>query len=262
MSRIPEVLQEKIVAYYENHKSVFKVAKRFGVGSSTVHRILKAKGVNCDGLSLYRQRIRKIPDAEALKAEYESGVSMNALSEKYAVAQSTIRDGLNRAGAVARRRGGQKKILTDEDRQRIVSLYDDLGSQTAVAAIVGRHQLVVSRVLRKAGITDGRRPQGAKHGSWKGGRIKAGPYFQVLVGIDDPIAEMRNALGYVLEHRAVMARALGRVLTPHETVHHINGDTADNRIENLQLRFGKHGKGVTMICKNCGSHDITYQVLK
>jgi hypothetical protein len=36
-------------------------------------------------------------------------------------------------------------------------------------------------------------------------------------------------------YRAVMEAHLGRELAPTEHVHHINGDTADDRIENLQL---------------------------
>ena len=61
-----------------------------------------------------------------------------------------------------------------------------------------------------------------------------------------------NSLGYVTiktprgiihEHRWVMEGHLGRELIPGESVHHINGDRSDNRLENLEHWASYHPAG-------------------
>jgi hypothetical protein len=41
--------------------------------------------------------------------------------------------------------------------------------------------------------------------------------------------------GYVMEHRLLVAQAMGRSLLRTETVHHVNHDPQDNSLDNLKL---------------------------
>lgn len=92
--------------------------------------------------------------------------------------------------------------------------------------------------------------------NWQGGRVLVHGYVRIYVDPSDPYIEMASDKGYVYEHRIVLARALGRPLARHETVHHIDGNPLNNALSNLQLRFGKHGSGIRMQCQECGSDNV------
>lgn len=81
--------------------------------------------------------------------------------------------------------------------------------------------------------------KGVENGNWKGGKALQGGY--VIIRCPDHPNARSN--GYYPEHRFVMEKVLGRLLSREEVVHHINGNKLDNRPENLILTtHQEHGK--------------------
>lgn len=87
-----------------------------------------------------------------------------------------------------------------------------------------------------------------------GKRIKRGyrwmnsnGYVLVKLQPDDFFFPMVGKDGYVLEHRLVMAKHIGRCLQSWEIVHHKNSIRGDNRTENLQLVTDDRHKQISIL---------------
>ena len=81
--------------------------------------------------------------------------------------------------------------------------------------------------------------KGERNRAWKGGVTyfrTHGNYSGVkYVRCPPEWLSMARKDGYVMEHRLIVARAIGRPLIRSEAVHHRNHDPTDNREENLTL---------------------------
>jgi len=80
---------------------------------------------------------------------------------------------------------------------------------------------------------------GEKSSHWDGGKMMDSYGYVLIYSPGHPHPRMMNGTKYVLEHRLVMEKHLGRYLTKDEVVHHINEIRDDNRIENLELMSRK-----------------------
>jgi transposase-like protein len=243
-----------LVAAYEAGESIRTIARRLRIHTRQVTRVLDESGLEWR----HPGGKRRFGDEEAAEFAryYRAGESLTQIGRRYGVAAKVVRDYLVRSGVPLRPLGAP--AFWTEERKAEVRRYYLAGHQIKdIAAVMGCGVDTLTRTLVELGVHEKKRLRGEAHHSWQGGRIVRGDgYIQVTVAEAERHLADVTRTGYVLEHRLVMARKMGRRLLKSETVHHIDNNRQNNEPGNLQLRNGKHGKGAVFRCASCGSHDI------
>jgi hypothetical protein len=246
--------EQLVIQQFQAGTPATEIARAMSIPRHRVYACLKRVGLRPEDHQRYRGAPKPIPEGdEALVQRYRETRKLTATAQAFGLAYSTVRKRLLRYGIDVSERDDPAVIAN------VVARGKAGERRSQIAASLGLKFGKVDAVLRKHGIKPlWIHPRGESHGQWKGGRLnKPGGYVWIRLYPEHPYyGKMAMSHGYILEHRLVMAEALGRPLDASETVHHIDGNRANNVLSNLQLRNGNHGTGVVFQCRTCGGHDI------
>jgi transposase-like protein len=201
------------------------------------------------GLNLARPKPQAFKDE--VVAAYLSGKSAPAVAREFGCDKSSVIDWARKAGHGPRKRGASAQV-----KEKAVEAYLSGASAREVAQELAYSNVAVLRWVRAAGHE--LRPWRGRPVEFPFGPARVASNGYVLRTLHKDYwlysAGTKQAQGtrQMAEHRRVMAEHLGRPLESSETVHHLNGDKTDNRIENLELHQSSHSRGQRWVCANCG----------
>lgn len=156
------------------------------------------------------------------------------IAEHFGMKVPMIRVVLNTNGIQTKRLGRMFHSACVDHRDTVLRMEKEGCSLSEIGHAVGTTGARVRGFLRREGI-DREFPKafsGERCAAWRGGfRINKNGYREIL-SQDHP---NKMKAGYVLEHRLVMEKMIGRYLLPKEVVHHKDGNKLNNSPENLQL---------------------------
>lgn len=172
--------------------------------------------------------------------DYNNGMAIAPLMSKYNIGQNYVYKILN-INKVKRRINNREVSLMKYNKRfkelspKIIKRYNAGKSINQINKELDINREMISRILKDNNITiENRIPKKEKSSKWKGGKIISNNYIYIY-SPSHPYAKEKGGSLYVAEHRLVMEKKLGRYLKSNEIVHHIDGDSKNNNINNLVL---------------------------
>jgi transposase-like protein len=223
---------------YLSGLSINEVALRMKCGHTLIGRMLNELGIvrgHASPTRLSKEQRREVATA------YRADESIESIADRLNCSPSFIAHTLRTLKVHVRAAGGNSRQTKFSKAQamHVKAQYLKRVSIHKIARQYGCSYKVLYRLLARIGVK--RFPPG-----WKGGKIKDATGYVRIYMPDHPFANGT----YVLEHRLVMEKKLGRYLDKHEVVHHRNGIKHDNRPSNLQVLTRKTHHG-TVCCPKC-----------
>jgi len=133
---------------------------------------------------------------------------------------------------------GRSSIKKYQDKNWLYEKY--YKEELCVSEIAGKCGVGITTISRWAARFEIRkiRPykgsrKGPQNPYWAGGRYK--DHTSGYIWVYNPDHPSVTQKGYVLEHRLVVEKLIGRYLRTNEIIHHKNKIKDDNRIENLEI---------------------------
>lgn len=251
---IPQTVQDNIIKDYLSFIPYNKIASKYNITRKLVENVIMKNGVRKHGKQLKRLSNEETKEFIEL---YKSGIKVEDLCIKFDTTYYILKQVARENGLSLRKRGPISKLENKELAEKCIKHWKNGCSQIEIANEYKISQFLVSKLIRKYLSYEEYSKLNKYNRKITKGHIKhdAG-YIMIRLNPNDKFFSMVNSSGYVMEHRYIMALHIGRSLLKTETVHHKDGNRANNNIDNLQLMVGNHGKNICYQCADCGSKNL------